>query len=340
MKACVTGGGGFLGLAIVRELRARGDDVVSYSRTRHASVEATGARSIEGDLSNARALRDAVAGCDAVFHVAARTGIAGSAAEFARANLHGTLNVLAAVLEGGVPKLVHTSSPSVCFDGKDHVRASNDLPHSARFLAEYPRSKAAAEVAVLAANGKRGLATCVLRPHLIVGPGDPHLLPRIAERARARKLAVVGGGRNEVSITDVDNAAHAHVLAADALRAGAKHAGKAYFIGQKEPVLLWPWLADVLRRAGLPGPRLRMPFALAYAGGWVLEGACALVRSRREPSMTRFLALQLARSHSYDLGPAERDFGYRELVPLELATERVVADLRARFTPVTPSGSR
>lgn len=331
MRAFVTGGGGFLGLAIVRELRARGDDVTSYSRRTHPEVEALGGRCVPGDLADTRTLREAMRGADVVFHTAAKAGVWGPAAEYERTNRGGTLNVLAAALENRVPRLVHTSSPSVCFDGKDHLDASNDLPLSTRFLAEYPRSKAQAEIAVLAANGRSGLSTCVLRPHLIVGPGDPHLLPRVVARARARRLVIVGNGRNSISITDVVNAAHAHVQAADRLAPGVAHAGKAYFLGQSEPVELWKWLAAVLGRLGLPRPRLRVPLALAYAAGFACEGLWKLARRSSEPPMTRFLALQLARSHTYDLAPARRDFGYEELVSLDAATERIVADLRARF---------
>jgi nucleoside-diphosphate-sugar epimerase len=331
VRAFVTGGGGFLGQALVRRLRARGDEVVSYSRAEHPGVTALGARCMRGDLADARALRDAMRGADVVFHTAAKAGFWGRADEYRRTNRDGTLHVLAAVLENGVRRLVHTSSPSVCFDGKDHVRARNDLPLSTRVLADYPRTKAAAERAVLAANGKRGLATCALRPHLLVGAGDPHLLPRIAARAQAGRLFVVGDGRNEVSITAVENAAHAHVLAADRLAPGAPHAGRAYFLGQSEPVALWPWLAAVLDRAGLRRPRGRVPLPLAYVGGLALEGLWTLLRRAGEPPMTRFLALQLARSHSYDLAPAQRDFGYAEEVSLDALTEEVVLDLRRRF---------
>lgn len=329
MKALVTGGGGFLGSAIVRELRARGDEVVSYSRSRHAAIEALGARCVTGDLCDERALREASRGVDVVFHVAARTGIFGPRAEFERTNVAGTQAVLAAARAAHVKRLVHTSSPSVCFDGRDHLDAGRELPLATRFLADYPRTKALAEAAVLAANGDE-LATCALRPHLIVGPGDPSLMPRVVARARAGKLAIVGDGRNRVSITDVENAAHAHVLAADRLRDGAAHAGRAYFIAQREPIELWRWIDLVLERLGVASVRRRVPLALAYAGGAALE---VLWRARDrgdEPPMTRFLALQLARSHTYSIEPARADFGYEERVDLARATERVIADLAAR----------
>ena len=226
-------------------------------------------------------------------------------------NVTGTANVIAACRRHGVGRLVHTSSPSVCFDGEDHVRAGNDLPLARRFNCVYPETKAAAERLVLAANDG-GLATCALRPHLIFGPGDPHLIPRLLERARRGRLMAVGDGRNEVSLTYVENAAWAHVDAARRLASGAPHAGRAYFVAQEEPVRLWEWIDELLLRVGLPG----------------------------EPPMTRFVAAQLASSHSYDLEPARRDFGYVERVSGDVALDRLVAWVRARGLAGTPGEAR
>ncbi len=328
MKCLVTGGGGFLGLAIVRLLRARGDEVVSYSRSRHETVERLGARCETGDVADAAALGPALRGVECVYHVAAKAGVWGPWHEYAHSNVVGTTAVVAASVAAMVPRLVFTSSPSVCFDGADHVRAGNDLPYATEFLAHYPRSKMLAEKHVLAWNG-RGIATTALRPHLIVGPGDPNLLTRIAARARAGKLRVVGDGRNDVSLTDVENAAWAHLDAADALQPGAPHAGRSYFVAQDESVRLWPWIADVLARSGLPGPRGRVPLALARAAGAACEAWWSLKNRADEPPMTRFVALQLARTHTYDLGPARRDFGYRERVTTADMTARATAWLAA-----------
>lgn len=312
MKALVTGGGGFLGSHLVRALRARGDDVVSYSRGSYAWMETEGVAGVRGDLSDREGLARAMQGADVVFHTAAKAGIWGDAAEYRRTNVDGTRNVIDACLAARVPRLVFTSSPSVCFDGKDHVMAGNDLPYATKFLAEYPRTKAEAEKMVLAANGANGLATCALRPHLLVGPGDPHLLPRLIARARAGKLAIVGDGKNEVSLTWIGNAVDAHLAAADRLEPGAPHAGKAYFIAQSEPVVLWEWIGELLDRMGIPRPTRRVPLPLAYSAGAALEAWWRARGIPTEPPMTRFLALELARSHSYDMSIAQRTFGYVE----------------------------
>jgi 2-alkyl-3-oxoalkanoate reductase len=321
VKAVVTGGGGFLGRHLVAALLARGDQVVSYARGSYPELERKGATCVRGDLADRDALRRACRGADVVFHAAAKAGIWGDAREFWTTNVEGTRNVLAACLAAKVPKLVYTSSPSVCFDGKDHVKAGNDLPYARKFLAAYPRTKAQAEAIVLGANGSDGVATCALRPHLLVGPDDPHLLPRLVARARAGKLAVVGDGRNEVSLTWIGNATAAHLAAADRLEPRAPHAGKAYFVAQKDAVILWTWVGELLERLGIRRPRRRVPLPVAYSAGAALELLWTARRLATEPPMTRFLALELARSHSYDMSPAERDFGYEERVSMREATE-------------------
>ena len=337
MRALVTGGTGFLGAAIVRELLARGAEVTAISRSAPSAIRSVATnerlRAVAVDLTDARAVAHAVHGHDTIFHVAAKTGVWGSRASYFGPNVLGTRNVLAAALSAGVPRLVHTSSPSVCFDGTDHVRAGNELPYASRFLCAYPETKAIAERQVLAANGTRGsggvpLVTCALRPHLVVGPGDPHLVPRLVERARLGRLPIIGDGTNEVSLTDVDNAALAHVEAALRLAPDAPHAGRAYFIAQSEPVRIWDWLNHVLRELGVPSPTRRVSRRAAYAGGALCEALWRLLPLGGEPPMTRFVALQLAGSHSYDLAPARRDFGYEERIDLESATERIVDSMR------------
>lgn len=323
MKALVTGGGGFLGRALVERLCTAGHDVTAASRGHYPDLAALGARGVRLDIGDASAVRAAVRGHEVVFHVAARAGVWGPRDEFIRTNVDGTRHVIEACRAESVPRLVYTSSPSVAFDGRDHENAGADLPYASSFECAYPETKARAEQLVLAANGPT-LATIALRPHLIWGPRDPHLLPRLIARAEAGRLRIVGDGRNRVGITYVDNAAAAHVQAADALAPGAGGAGRAFFIHDPEPVELWPWLNGLLVRLGVRPVARHVPLSVARAAGSVAEAVWSTLRLAGEPPVTRFVAAQLARSHWFDMGPAREAFGYRPVVDPVVAMEATV----------------
>jgi nucleoside-diphosphate-sugar epimerase len=332
MNALVTGGGGFLGSAIVRRLCARGDRVRSLARHRYPELESLGVAQHQGDVAEAAAVDAAAAGCDVVFHVAAKAGLGGRYADYHRTNVVGTEKVLAACRRHGIGRLVYTSSPSVVFDGRDMQGADESVPYPARYEAPYPRTKALAEQLVLRANGP-ALATVALRPHLIWGPGDNHLIPRLLARARAGRLRRVGRASPLIDSVYVDNAADVHLLAADRLAPGSPVAGRAYFVSQGEPVPLWDLVNRILKAAGL-GPVTRtLPFVVAYAAGWLLEAVYALLRRADEPPMTRFLARELATAHWFDLGAARRDLGYEPAVSLEEGLRRLEQSLQTAPAP-------
>ncbi len=332
MNSLVTGGGGFLGRYIVEQLLARGDAVTVFARGAYPELEALGARVVRGDLQDADAVKRACAGMDVVFHVAARAGMWGPWDDFYGVNVTGTQNVIAACRAKGVPKLINTSSPSVIFDGEPHEGVNESYPYPARYESPYPHTKAIAEQAVIAAHNP-DLLTVSLRPHLIIGPRDNHLLPGLLARARTGLLPQVGDGTNKVDLTDVEDAARAHLLAADALEPGSPLAGppshgRVYFISQGEPVNLWAWIRALLRALDLPEPRLRLSLQTARAAGAALEKLHTILHRPGEPRLTRFIASELAQSHYYDITAARRDFGYVPQRSMAEVTEEVVQWVR------------
>ncbi|MCK7595522.1 NAD-dependent epimerase/dehydratase family protein [Pseudomarimonas salicorniae] len=332
MQVAVTGGGGFLGQALCRALVERGIKVRSLSRNTYRPLAAMGVSQTQVDIGDFGGLSEALRGVDAVFHVAAKAGAWGDFRDYFEANVRGTRNVIAACGMNGVRTLVHTSTPSVAHRGAVPVEglSAEQAPVATRFKAVYPATKAVAEAAVLEANGP-DLATVSLRPRLIWGPGDNHLLPRLAERARAGRLRLVGDGSNRIDTTYIDNAVSAHLAAFDALhdRPRAKCAGKAYFISNGEPKPVADVINSLLRAAGAPMVDKLMPYRAAYWLGAACERAWSWLPLSGEPPMTRFLAEQLATPHWYDMGPARSDFGYQPRVSFIEGLKKLGESLRA-----------
>jgi nucleoside-diphosphate-sugar epimerase len=322
MRALVTGGGGFLGKAIVRRLVERGDWVRTLHRGLYPDLERLGVEQVRGDIADSHAVEQAVRGVDVVFHVAAKVNMWGPIEPFRLANVVGTENVLAAMRQHSVRKLVFTSSPSVVHGKEDLAGVDESAPYPEEYEAAYAETKAAAERAVLAANSQ-DLATVALRPHLIWGPEDTNLVPQLVKRARAGHLRLVGGGDNLVDTVYVDNAAHAHLLACDRLEPDAVCAGRAYFITNGEPRPLKEIVNGILAAAGLPPVEKTVSLRFALTIGSVVETAHRLLPLRGEPRMTRIIARHLGTTHWYDISAARRDLGYEPLVSFDEGLQRL-----------------
>ncbi|MGM9999223.1 MAG: NAD-dependent epimerase/dehydratase family protein [Candidatus Bruticola sp.] len=321
-KVLVVGGGGFLGKALVKRLIARGDSVRSLARGSYPEIESLGAEVMRGDIVSSETSLEAVAGCEAVYHTASKAGIWGDYAEYERINVYGTRSLLEACRRQGVAKFIYTSTPSVIYHPKAKIEnIQEDTPYPEQFECAYAQTKAQAEREVLQANSQ-SLQTVSLRPHLIYGPGDPHLVPRLVERAFAGQLFQVGDGTNKVDITYVDNAAQAHI---DAFEHIDKCAGKAYFISDGQPVVLWDWVKELLEKVGAPPITRSIPYGLTWGLGATLEFVYKVLRKKEEPKMTRFTAAQLATSHYFNIANARRDLQYDPEVSGAEGMERLVA---------------
>ncbi len=329
MTALVTGAGGFLGLYVVEQLVARGEMVRALVRRECPALGRLGVEVVTADVRDVQAVAKACAGVDVVYHVAGVAGIWGPWEHYYSINTVGTRNVIAGCRAGRVGRLVYTSSPSVTFDGSAQQGVDESGPYAGRWLCHYPHSKALAEAEVLLASGP-DLATCALRPHLIWGPRDHHLVPRLVERARRGKLRRVGDGQNRIDMVYVENAAAAHLLAADALRPDSPLAGRAYYISQGAPVNCWNWINELLELAGLPKVNRSISLPMAWAIGAACETVYGALNLRGEPPLTRFLAAQLGRSHYFDIHRARDDFGYRPAISTDQGMQRLADDWQPR----------
>lgn len=328
MRALVTGGGGFLGGAIARKLRERGDDVRVFGRGSYPELEAIGIDCARGDLADAAAVFAAADDRDVVFHVGGKVGLWGAFEEYFAANVTGTDNVLQACLKHGIGKLVFTGSPSVVFDGRDVEGWSEEAPYPPRYDSHYSRTKAQAEQMVLAANHDR-LATVSLRPHLIWGPGDRHLFPRIVAKARGGRLFRIGEKNKLIDTIYIDDAVEAHILAAVQLSPLSEIAGNVYFLSAGDPRPVWEIVDKMLAAAGLPPVRKSIPVGLAAAAARACESTWRAFGVSSEPPLTRFLILQLTTAHWFDITAAKSDLGWHPRVRIETGMERLAQWVRA-----------
>jgi 2-alkyl-3-oxoalkanoate reductase len=316
----VTGGGGFLGKALVRRLAREGDDVRSFSRGSYPELADMNVMHIRGDVCDPKAVHDACKGVDIVFHTAAKAGVWGDYKDYYQTNVAGTQNIIEGCRQNSVGRLIYTSSASVIYTGKDMTGGNESLPYPARYMTHYPKTKAKAERLIVKA-ADQSLKTLVLRPHLIWGPEDNHLVPRIIDRAD--KLFIVGNGKNIADTIYIDNAVDAHLLAAEKLLENPGLSGKIYFISQGERIPVWEMINRILLAAGCKPVKRRIPANLAWCGGAVMELIYSALKIKKEPHMTRFVARELSTSHWYDITAAGRDLGYEPRVMVDEGMKRL-----------------
>lgn len=321
-KVLVTGAGGFLGSYIARDLQSQGYEVYSFSRKLYPNLEKMGVTQRQGDLAVYDDVVAAFEGMDAVIHTASQVGMWGRYDDFYKTNVTGTKNVIRACHACHIKKLVYTSTPSVAFGEESLCNVNENVGYPDKYLSMYAETKAIAEKLILLANGG-SLSTVAIRPHLIFGPGDINLVPRVLEAAKKGKLKIIGDGENLVDVTYVENASMVHVMALEQLSPLAAIAGKAYFLGQG-PIKLWDFTNELLKRSGQRPVTKKISFKLAYFIGFIIEVVLKIIgKFDVHPPMTRFVALQLGKSHYYDHANIERDLGYRPKFTIEEGMDRL-----------------
>jgi nucleoside-diphosphate-sugar epimerase len=315
VKVVVTGAGGMLGAGVARALAARGDQVTVLQR--HPA--GVGLPEVLADVSDADAVHQAVTENEAVVHLAAKVNVTGRWADFERANIVGTANVVAACRAAGVTRLVHVSTPAVANAGSSLVGAGAGPADPERAHGPYARSKATAELIALGAD--RGpLSVVAVRPHLVWGPGDQQLIARIVGRARAGRLPRVGTSAALVDTTYVTNAVDALVAALD----GCTHArGQSLVVSNGEPRPIGELLRLICAAAGVQPPRRHVATPLALATGtlvqliWPLRTLVDRRNADADPPLTRFLVEQLSTAHWFDQRHTREVLGWSPQVSLD-----------------------
>jgi len=330
----VTGGCGFVGAAIARELKARGDEVIVLDLAPECPVEGVDYRRV--DITDKAAVTEACRGVDTVIHNASIVHTKQNKQDVIWAvNLGGTENMLEAARANKVPRFIYISSGSVVYEGKDIENGDESLPYSSISQAPYADSKIEAEKLTLADNGKGGMATCALRPHVVFGPGDNRFMPTLLAKGRKGQLSVqIGRGIWLSDYTYVSNMTDAVLLADEALAKGGLDsiaAGQAYFITNGEPMPFWDFIRKVAARLGFPPIKYRAPKSLIYAIAAVKEGIDTLKGGtlNAEDGMTRFAIRYMCTHHYFSIEKARRELGYNPAVSVDEGIERTCQHLEA-----------
>jgi nucleoside-diphosphate-sugar epimerase len=313
-RAFVTGGSGFVGGRVIRQLRARGVEIAALARSTSSAstVEKLGAKPVRGDLDDRAAMQAGMAGADVVIHAAAHVEEHGPLADFLRVTVTGTENVLAAARAAGVPRFVHVSTEAVLADGKPIVRADETRPRATHPAGPYPLSKGLAEERVLGAN-RDGLATMIVRPRFIWGAGDTNLIPKIVDTVKRGRFGWIGGGHYPTSTCHVDNVAEGILLAAERGKPG-----EIYFLTDGDPVDFRDFLTQLLATQGVdPGDR-NVP-------RWVARTTAALTGWMKRPPVTRTAIALVGQEVTVVDAKARRELGYTSHV----SREQGLAEMRA-----------
>jgi 2-alkyl-3-oxoalkanoate reductase len=313
MKILVTGGGGFIGMALIKRLIAEGHKVTSYSRREYPLHWALGISSIQADIRDEESLKKACKGKDVVYHLAAKVGIWGNYEDYYSTNVTGTSNLIEACRIRGVGRLVFASSAGVVFDGADLEGIDESFPYPEDHGSHYASTKALAEQLIMDANSEE-LKTISLRPHLVWGPYDAHLIPGILRRVGSGKMRRIGDQEHFIDTTYIDNMVDALILASEALKSNPAAAGKALFITNGEPARVWDFINSIIQIAGYPPVQRKIPDKLALFAAGLAEWFHKIFRIKSEPFMTRYAIREMITNHWFDISLAREILGYEPKV--------------------------
>ncbi|MEN8203282.1 MAG: SDR family NAD(P)-dependent oxidoreductase [Bacteroidota bacterium] len=313
MNVLVTGGGGFMGMALIKRLIKEGHKITSFSRREYPLHWALGINSIQADIRDYEEVEKACKNRDVVFHLAAKVGIWGDYDSYYSTNVTGTRNLIEACKKQGVGRIVFTSSSSVVFDGSDLDGIDESYPYPENFGSHYSATKAMAEQMILEANSEK-LKTISLRPHLVWGPYDAHLIPGILKRASSGKLRRIGKHEHFIDTTYIDNMTDAIVLAAQALQTKPEAAGRNFFITNGEPARVWDFVNSIIQIAGHEPIQKRIPENVAMFAAGTAEFFHKSFKMKSEPFMTTFAIKELCTNHWFDISNARDVLGYNPAI--------------------------
>lgn len=331
MEVLITGGNGLLGRHVVSSLLGRGD------RVRVLALEDEDTTWLEdrdvivhrGDVRVPDSVFSAIAGSDAVLHLAGMMGLWRPLQDYRDVNVTGTENVCRAALRAGVTRLVHVSSWTVY--GMNVGAACEEQFPLKPFPEPYAMTKAEGDELVQRLISNEGLPASIVRPGTFFGPGDRLHFGRIADRLRSRKGVVVGAGDNALPFVYVADVVQGLLLALDRPEA----VGEAFNITNDAPMTQREFLDAVALEIGAPPARVHVPYLPLYAAGYAAERFSVIAHGTRQPPVTRLGVKLFGTDNRHSIHKARSELGYEPEVSLQEGV-RLAADWYCSRQPIAP----
>jgi len=320
VRAFVTGGSGYVGRNLIRNLKKRGDEVVALVRSPKSAevVQALGARAAMGDLDDGASMQTGMAGCEVVYHCAAEVSEWGTREQFLKVNVLGTWNALQAAKAAGVKTFVHVGTEAAFCDGSPLVNLDESRPLPAKPLPRYPETKAQAERLVRAAASPQ-LRTVVVRPRLIWGNDDTSVLAALVGAVKSGRFMWMNGGHYLTSTTHVDNVCEGLILAAEKGKGG-----EAYFVTDGPPVELRTFISAMFATQGVDAGDKSVPHWVALTFGTVAEWVWDTFKLSGPPPLFRMAVRLFGEPVTVNDAKARRELGYVGKVTREVGLASLV----------------
>jgi len=309
MKVAITGASGFLGGALARACRERGDDVVAYVRATSniSMLEERGVSFVYGELSDRDGFGQLIEGADLAIHSAALTTDFGPWEQFQKINVEGTQNFLDVCLTAHCPRVIYVSSVVVYGNGRHNRGTDEEAAYETLVSDNYTRSKIIADRLALEYFREKGLPVTIIRPGYIWGSGDRAIMPLLIRSIQKGFLGVIENGDNLMNLSHVDNVVEGILLATQTEAA----IGRAYNLTDGSKVTTRRFLTDLLGILGVELKLRSFPYVPAYVAGYFCELYARLHRYKIRPLLTRYAVRVGKYDQVFDISRAMYELGYK-----------------------------
>ena len=311
-RVLVTGATGFLGKYVIDELK-NDYELIAFGRnkTKGSALECKNVKFISGDFTDYDEINKAMKGVDMVVHAGALSTVWGKWEDFYKMNVLGTDNVMKAVLNNKVKKIVFISSPSIYTDKMDRFNIKEHEVDEKNELNFYIKSKIMGEK-IVNDGRKHGINTVIIRPRGLLGIGDPSMLPRIIKANKKIGIPLMNDGKNLVDITCVENVAFAIRLCLETDKAN----GNVYNITNGEPREFKQILEELFSEMKVKPKYKKIKFETLFNVANGIEKICLMLRIYKEPPLTRYTVATLGHSQTLNIDKAKKDLGYETKITL------------------------